>query len=72
MKNKIVGRLVSKKGCKVYLPLPLPEMVELAISKEDDAWDRLCEMLVKHGIMDPRGNVHIDHLVINGKEKVFH
>jgi hypothetical protein len=72
MKNKIVGRLVRKEDCEVHLPLPLPEMVELAISKDVDAWDKLCDMLVEHNIMDPRENVHIDHLVINGKEKVFH
>lgn len=72
MKNKIVGRLVKKKGCKVHLPLPKKEMVELAISKEVDAWDKLCDMLVEHNIMDPRENVHIDHLVIDGKERVFH
>jgi len=73
MESKIVGRPVHNPVLAVMeIPLNSKELVELAISKEIDAWDILCEKLKDQGYMDPRGNMHIDYLVINGIRKVFH
>ena len=73
MENKIVGRPVQNPLLAVIeIPLNSKELVNLAISKEDNAWDKLCEKLKDQGFMDPRGNMHIDYLVIDGARRVFH
>lgn len=46
-----------------------PELVELMVSKDVDAWDKFCDMI---GDFDPRGKVHISHLIVDGKGRVFH
>ena len=71
-KNIIKGRLVTNEEVRVEVPLYTKEMVDLAISKEDTAWDQLCELIISQGFMDLRGNIHVDQLVINGKVRVFH
>lgn len=73
MENKIVGRPVQNPVLAVIeIPLNSKELVNLAISKEDNAWDKLCEKLKDQGFMDPRNNIHIDYLVIDGVKRVFH
>jgi hypothetical protein len=73
MKNGIIGRPVDNPEMGiVHIPLMNEEMVILAISKEDDAWDILCEMLMEHGFMDIRGNLHVDQLIIDGVARRFH
>lgn len=47
-----------------------PEIIDLMVSKDVNDWDKFCEMLPEEH--DPRGEVHISHLIVNGKEKVFH
>jgi len=71
-KNVIKGRLVVNEDVRVEVPLYTKEMVDLAVSKEDNAWDQLCELIISQGFMDLRGNIHVDQLVIDGKERVFH
>ena len=71
-KNVIKGRLVVNENVLVEVPLYKQEMVDLAVSKDINAWDQLCELIISQGFMDLRGNVHIDQLVIDGKERVFH
>ena len=47
MENKIVGRPVQNPVLAVIeIPLNSKELVDLAISKEDNAWDILCEKLM--------------------------
>ena len=46
-----------------------PELVELLVSKDVDAWDQLWDQLPS---FDPRGEIHVDWLVIDGKPVVFH
>lgn len=71
-KNVIKGRLVVNENVLVEVPLYKQEMVDLAVSEDINAWDQLCELIISQGFMDLRGNVHIDQLVIDGKERVFH
>ena len=71
-KNVIKGRLVVNEDVRVEVPLYTKEMVDLAVSKEDNAWDQLCELIISQGFIDLRGNIHVDQLVIDGKERVFH
>ena len=70
--NVIKGRLVVNEDVLVEVPLYNKEMVDLAVSKEDGAWDQLCELIISQGFIDLRGNIHVDQLVIDGKERVFH
>mgnify|MGYP007029082327 CR=1 FL=1 len=53
--------------------LPVPsKLVELALSNDGDDWDKMCNSLPNFGFMNPIGNLHVTHLVIDGKERVFH
>ena len=36
------------------------------------AWDCVCDICVSNGFIDPRGNINIDCIVVNGKDRVFH
>jgi|TARA_B110000908_G_C9924028_1_gene300947 hypothetical protein len=73
MKNGIIGRPVENPEMGViHIPLMNKEMVDLALSRDDTAWDTLCDILVKHGFMDIRGNMHVDWLIIDGVKRVFH
>jgi len=46
-----------------------PKLKALMVSKDLDAWDKFCDAI---GDFDPRGQVHIDWLFVDGKPKVFH
>ena len=39
------------------------------VSHDVNAWDKFCDMI---GDMDPRGQVHIDWLFVDGVAKEFH
>ena len=68
--NPIVNGLVK---FDVDCELPVPnELVELAVSKDGDDWDKMCNSLPNFGFMNPIGKLHISHLIIDGKEIVFH
>lgn len=69
IKNGFVGIRVDGSS-KVHVDVgDNPELVELMVSKDVDAWDKFCDMI---GEFDPRGEVHISHLFVDGKEQVFH
>jgi hypothetical protein len=50
--------------------------MQLAMDKNpdsmNDSWDLMCKSLVGRGLVDPRGKVFIDYIVVNGLAKVFH
>ena len=49
--------------------------MQLATNKDVDsnwAWDCVCDICVSNDYIDPRGNIHIDFIIINGKDNVFH
>ena len=60
-----------RNGAILEIPVPA-SLNDLALSKDGDDWDLLCKRLPSYGFMNPIGKMHITHLVINGKEKVFH
>ena len=36
------------------------------------SWDMVCDICVANGFIDPRGNVDIDFIVVNGVKHKFH
>tara|TARA_Y100001937_G_scaffold55310_2_gene76239 strand:+ start:47 stop:277 length:231 start_codon:yes stop_codon:yes gene_type:complete len=60
-----------RDGAILEIPVPA-NLNELALSKDGDDWDLLCKRLPSYGFMNPIGKMCITHLVIDGKEKVFH
>jgi|TARA_B100000085_G_C18419829_1_gene462202 hypothetical protein len=60
-----------RNGAILEIPVPA-HLNDLALSKDGDDWDLLCKRLPSYGFMNPIGKMHITHLVIDGKEKVFH
>lgn len=68
--NGFVGRRVDGSSI-FYLDVgENPELVDLMVSKDLDAWDKFCDMLPEE--FDPRGQVHIDWLFVDGQPRVFH
>jgi len=76
MKNvKIVGNPIvnGKVSDLAVLTLPVPpSLTKLALSHDADDWDSMCKQLPNFGIMNPIGNMNINHLLVDGKERVFH
>ena len=74
MDNCLKGRMV-RSGMRVNIPLNDAQVV-LACDKDplsmNDSWDRMCKSLIAGGFPDPRGNMHIDIICINGVDKPFH
>ena len=68
--NPIVDGLV-KFDVDCELPVPI-KLVDLALSKNGDDWDKMCNSLPYFGFMNPIGKLHITHLIVDGKEMVFH
>ncbi len=71
--NGIRGSLVSD-GSPIVIPFNSKQM-QLALNKDIDlnwAWDCVCDICVSNGYIDPRGNININALVVNGKDRVFH
>ena len=60
-----------RNGAILEIPVPA-HLNDLALSKDGDDWDLLCKRLPSYGFMNPIGKMHITHLVVDGKEKVFH
>ena len=61
-------------GYPIDIPLNGKQM-QLAMDKGphmNDLWDMLCDSIVANGDIDPRGNIDIDFIVVNGIDKVFH
>ena len=53
----------------IYVP---KELESLALSKDGDDWDSMCNKLEDFGFLNPIGNMHVTHLMVNGKEEKFH
>jgi hypothetical protein len=68
--NPIVNGVVRDDAI-VEIPVP-KSLVELAVSKDGDDWDSMCNQLPKFGFMNPIGKIHISHLEIDGKRRIFH
>tara|TARA_B100000927_G_C16321990_1_gene411721 strand:- start:382 stop:612 length:231 start_codon:yes stop_codon:yes gene_type:complete len=71
--NGLIGRSVLD-GSSISYYLNSKEM-QLALDSSvnsNKSWDYMCESLVSRGLVDPRGKVHIDYIVINGVAKNFH
>ncbi len=74
-KVKIKGFPIIKgevrDGASIEIPVPA-HLNDLALSNDGDDWDLLCKRLPSYGFMNPIGKMHITHLIIDGKERVFH
>ena len=60
-----------RDGAIIEIPVP-HELNHLALSKDGDDWDLMCKRLPAHGFINPIGKMEITHLIVNGKERVFH
>ena len=60
-----------RDGAIIEIPVPA-DLVELALSADGDNWDLMCKRLPAHGFINPIGKMEITHLIVNGKERVFH
>lgn len=72
---KIIGNPIVNGVVKddAIISIPVPEsLVELALSKDGDDWDSMCNQLPNFGFMNPIGKMHISHLEIEGKRRIFH
>lgn len=72
---KIIGNPIVNGVIKddAIISIPVPEsLVELALSKDGDDWDSMCNQLPNFGFMNPIGKMHISHLEIEGKRRIFH
>ena len=67
--NGFVGRRVDGSSIVKVDIGDNPKLKALMVSKDLDAWDKFCDAI---GDFDPRGQVHIDWLFVDGKPKVFH
>ena len=51
-----------------------PELVALMVDKNpdsiNDSWDKFCDLLPDE--MDPRGEVNIEYMYVDGEARVFH
>ena len=73
IKQGISGVLLD--GSPVQIPFNSYQM-SLAMDKNADSqnksWDMVCDICVSNGFIDPRGNMNIDYIHINGLAKRFH
>tara|TARA_B100001287_G_C22412888_1_gene403273 strand:- start:5 stop:253 length:249 start_codon:yes stop_codon:yes gene_type:complete len=68
--NGFVGRRVDGSSkVSVCIGEHNPKLKALMVSKELDAWDKFCDFL---GDMDPRGQIYIDYLFVDGVASEFH
>ena len=73
MVNGLRGRLVVDDN-PIDIPLNGKQM-QLAMVRGpvgNDAWDIMCDSLVADGKIDPRGRMHIDFIIVDGQQRVFH
>jgi len=73
IKQGISGVLIN--GDPYQIPFNSYQMV-LANDKNPESmnksWDMVCDICVDNGFIDPRGNMNIDYIYINGLAKRFH
>ena len=67
--NGFVGRRVDGSSIVSVNVGDNPDIIKLMVSHDVSAWDKFCDMI---GDMDPRGQVHIDWLFVDGVAKEFH
>tara|TARA_Y100001972_G_C7467230_1_gene238106 strand:+ start:301 stop:564 length:264 start_codon:yes stop_codon:yes gene_type:complete len=73
--NGFIGRRVDGSSIvKVCIGEHNPKLKALMIDSNpdsiNDSWDKFCDLLPNE--MDPRGEVYIDWLFVDGKPRVFH
>ena len=74
--SKIINGLIGDHiatGIPMEIPMNTKEM-QLALDKTNPnaSWDLMCDSLVSRGEQDPRGQMNIAFIRINGVEKRFH
>lgn len=62
---------VIREDAILIIPVP-KELESLALSKDGDDWDSMCNKLESFGFLNPIGNMHVTHLMVNGKRRIFH
>lgn len=68
--NGFVGKRVDGSSVVVVDIGDNPKLKNLMIDNNDiSSWDKFCDLI---GDFDPRGQVQIDWLFVDGKPKVFH
>jgi hypothetical protein len=68
--NGFVGKRVDGSSIVVVDIGDNPKLKNLMIDNKDvSSWDKFCDLI---GDFDPRGQVQIDWLFVDGKPKVFH
>lgn len=68
--NGFVGRRVDGSSIVKVDIGDNPKLKALMIDKDDiSSWDKFCDAI---GDFDPRGQVHIDWLFVDGSPRVFH
>ena len=71
--NGFVGKRVDGSSIVVVDIGDNPKLKKLMIDSNPDSinksWDKFCDAI---GDFDPRGQVNIDWLFVDGKPKVFH
>mgnify|MGYP001164002121 FL=1 len=74
MVNGLIGVHIAT-DIPVDIPLNTKQM-QLASDTNPDtmnkSWDMVCDICVANGFIDPRGNVDIDFIVVNGVKHKFH
>jgi|TARA_B100001093_G_scaffold415892_1_gene406432 hypothetical protein len=68
--NGFVGKRVDGSSIVIVDIGDNKELKNLMIDNKDlSSWDKFCDLI---GDFDPRGQVDIDWLFVNGKPRVFH
>ena len=74
MVNGLIGTHIAT-DIPVDIPLNTKQM-QLAMDANpmtmNKSWDMVCDICVANGFIDPRGNIDIDFIVVNGVKKRFH
>ena len=74
MVNGLIGVHIAT-DIPVDIPLNTKQM-QLAMDANpmtmNKSWDMVCDICVANGFIDPRGNIDIDFIVVNGVKKRFH
>ena len=74
MVNGLIGTHIAT-DIPVDIPLNTKQM-QLAMDANPNtmnkSWDMVCDICVANGFIDPRGNIDIDFIVVNGVKKRFH
>ena len=74
MVNGLIGVHIAT-DIPVDIPLNTKQM-QLAMDANpmtmNKSWDMVCDICVANGFIDPRGNMDIDFIVVNGVKKRFH